>query len=81
MAKMLAVAVASGARAPPLTLVATRHISPFFGCPMTLGSGTGAAGAPLTALLQTELAYIDTLVNLKIRLDDVKKTTQIQNSS
>ena len=32
-------------------------------------------------LLQTELAYIDTLVNLKIRLDSVKRMTQIQNTS
>ena len=29
----------------------------------------------------TELAYIDTLVNLKIRLDSVKRMTQIQNTS
>ena len=28
-----------------------------------------------------ELAYIDTLVNLKIRLDSVKRMTQIQNTS
>ena len=32
-------------------------------------------------LLQTELAYIDTLVNLKMRLDSVKRMTQIQNTS
>ena len=31
-------------------------------------------------LLQTELAYIDILANLKIRLDDVKRMTQIQNT-
>ena len=29
----------------------------------------------------TELAYIDTLENLKIRLDSVKRMTQIQNTS
>ena len=32
-------------------------------------------------LLQTELAYIDILVNLKMRLDSVKRLTQIQNIS
>ena len=32
-------------------------------------------------VLQTELAYIDILVNLKIRLDSVKRMTQIQNTS
>ena len=32
-------------------------------------------------LLQTELAYIDALANLKIRLDSVKRMTQIQNTS
>jgi hypothetical protein len=31
--------------------------------------------------LQAELAYIDTLVNLKIRLDSVRRMTQIQNTS
>ena len=30
---------------------------------------------------QTKLAYIDILVNLKIRLDSVKRMTQIQNTS
>ena len=34
-----------------------------------------------TTKSQTELAYIDTLVNLKIRLDSVKRMTQIQNTS
>ena len=29
----------------------------------------------------TELAYIDTLANLKIRLDGVKRMTEIQNTS
>ena len=30
---------------------------------------------------KTELAYIDTLANLKIRLDGLKRMTQIQNTS
>ena len=30
---------------------------------------------------QTELAYIDILANSKIRLDSVKRMTQIQNTS
>ena len=30
---------------------------------------------------QTELAYIDILANPKMRLDGVKRTTQIQNTS
>ena len=33
------------------------------------------------AVLQTELAYIDILVNLKMRLVSVKRMTQIQNIS
>ena len=36
-----------------------------------------AFALPYTKKSQTELAYIDTLVNLKIRLDSVKRMTQI----
>ena len=40
-----------------------------------------APGPHVTQKAQTELAYIDILVNLKIRLDSVKRMTQIQNTS
>ena len=39
------------------------------------------AGTRVGRLLETELAYIDILVNSKIRLDSVKRMTQIQNTS
>ena len=40
-----------------------------------------APGPHVTKKAQTELAYIDILVNSKIRFDSVKRMTQIQNTS
>ena len=49
--------------------------------PCTKVRDYSAPGPHVTQKAQTELAYIDILVNLKIRLDSVKRVTQIQNTS
>ena len=50
--------------------------------PMYQGARLFCSGSPrFTKKSQTELAYIDILANLKIRLDSVKRMTQIQNTS
>ena len=50
--------------------------------PMYQGARLFCSGPPrYTKKSQTELAYIDILANPKIRLDGVKRTTQIQNTS
>ena len=50
--------------------------------PMYQGARLFCSGPPrFNTEEPTELAYIDTLVNLKIRLDSVKRMTQIQNTS
>ena len=49
--------------------------------PMYQGARLFCSGPHVyTMKSQTELAYIDILVNLKIRLDSVKRMTQIQNT-
>ena len=50
--------------------------------PMYQGARLFCSGPPrYTKKSQTELAYIDTLANPKIRPDSVKRTTKIQNTS
>ena len=49
--------------------------------PCTKVRDYSAPGPHDTKAEPTELAYIDTLANLKIRLDGVKRMTQIQNTS
>ena len=50
--------------------------------PMYQGARLFCSGPPCLCKDEpTELAYIDILVNLKIRLDSVKRMTQIQNTS
>ena len=50
--------------------------------PMYQGARLFCSGPPRdTKAEPTELAYIDTLANSKIRLNGVKRMTQIQNTS
>ena len=49
--------------------------------PCTKVRDYSAPGPHVTKKAQTELAYIDTLANPKIRLDSVKRMTEIQNTS
>ena len=50
--------------------------------PMYQGARLFCSGPPrYTKKSQTELAYIDTLANSKMRLDGVKSMTQIQGTS
>jgi hypothetical protein len=50
--------------------------------PMYQGARLFCSGPPrYTKKSQTELAYIDILANSEIRLDGVKRATQIQNAS
>ena len=64
------------------------RIDGVYGCasarnsPMYQGARLFFSGPPRnTKKSRPELAYIDILVNLKIRLDSVKRMTQIQNTS
>ena len=50
--------------------------------PMYQGARLFCSGPHVyTKKSQIELAYIDTLVNLKMRLDSVKRMTEVQNTS
>ena len=64
------------------------RIDGVYGCasapnsPMYQGARLSFSGPPrYTKKSRPELAYIDTLANSKIRLDSVKRLTQIQNTS
>ena len=64
------------------------RIDGVYGCasarssPMYQGARLSCSEPPrFTKKSRTELAYIDTLANPKIRLDGVKRMTHIQNTS